>query len=51
MNLSQITSGHSPDEWFDYKDPVRIYAGGQVLPLGLGAREHTQSGCYWVVLP
>lgn len=58
--LSQTKSGHSPelntpDGWFDYKVPVlerrRVYACGQVLPVGLRAREHSQYGCYSVALP
>lgn len=58
--LSQIMSGHSPelntpDGRFDYKVPVlesrRVYPGGRVLLVGLGASEHNQYGCYLVVLP
>lgn len=58
--LSQTMSAHSPelntpDGRFDYKVPVlesrRVYPGGQVLPVGLRARECSQYGCYSVVLP
>lgn len=58
--LSQIMSGHSPElntphgrfdcNKFPVLESRRVYPGGQVLPVGLRGREHSQYGCYSVVL-
>lgn len=49
------TSLSSSAGQLDYEVPVlkgeRVYPGGQVLPVGFRAREHSQCGCYSSALP